>query len=180
MHATKRDGELVAHPATERARLCEPKVMWIRRYPAAYQTCLFRHEFPVIFVAYANGLAQCRRASLGARFVIRRWRRLAASEIGVVGTLRPWGVRSNGRFLIGVAVAERRQFLLEMLLNQLGVECRERVLGTEAAVRPARRLIRRAKALQLGQQAISQGRRLVGSENRSRISQQSVPGVAPF
>jgi hypothetical protein len=48
MAAAQRDDEFVADFAPERAMLCEPKVMRIRRLAPTNQTGLLGHEFAVV------------------------------------------------------------------------------------------------------------------------------------
>ena len=55
---TNRNDELVAHAASERARLREGEVMWIGRHPAAHKARLPQNEFPVVFIAQSDRLAQ--------------------------------------------------------------------------------------------------------------------------
>jgi hypothetical protein len=58
MGPAKWDGVLVAHPAAERAQLREPKVMSIRRPPAACDARLRRHEPEVRAVAVTARFAE--------------------------------------------------------------------------------------------------------------------------
>jgi hypothetical protein len=58
MHPADRDNELVAHSASECARLCEREVMRIRGHAAAHEARLSQYEPSVVFVAQANRFAQ--------------------------------------------------------------------------------------------------------------------------
>jgi hypothetical protein len=58
MEAANRDGELVAHAASEGTRLGKGEVMRIRWHPAAHKACLPQYEFSVVLIAQANRLAQ--------------------------------------------------------------------------------------------------------------------------
>jgi hypothetical protein len=49
-----RDEELITHPASKRARLCEGEVMRIRRRAAADETGLSQYVSPVFLIAQAN------------------------------------------------------------------------------------------------------------------------------
>src|SRR4051812_36223685 len=69
MEPADRDCELVAHSASERARLCEGEVMRIRWDATAYEARLPQHESSVIFVAQANRFAQ-RIYCIPARLVL--------------------------------------------------------------------------------------------------------------
>src|SRR6266849_3427282 len=53
-----RDGELVAHSASEGTRLGKGEVMRIRWHAAAHKAGLPQYEFSVVLVAQANRLAQ--------------------------------------------------------------------------------------------------------------------------
>jgi hypothetical protein len=52
------DGELVAHSASQRTRLCEREVVRIRRHAAAHEARLAQNELPVVLIAQANRFAQ--------------------------------------------------------------------------------------------------------------------------
>ena len=58
MDTADRDHELIAHAASECARLREGEVMWIGRHPAAHKTRLPQNEFPVVLIPQPNRLAQ--------------------------------------------------------------------------------------------------------------------------
>ena len=58
MDPANRDGELVAHSASECTWLRKGEVMRIRRHAAAHQTGLPQHELPVVLIAQANRFAQ--------------------------------------------------------------------------------------------------------------------------
>ena len=58
MDPANRNGELVAHAASECARLCEGEVMRIRRHAAAHKAGLPHNELPVVLIAQTNRLAQ--------------------------------------------------------------------------------------------------------------------------
>ena len=62
MAAAKRDGELIAHLAAERAVLCEAKMVSIRRLSPADQTRLLGDEFKVRLVPNAPWLRQSEQA----------------------------------------------------------------------------------------------------------------------
>jgi hypothetical protein len=53
-----RDDELVAHPASECAGLCEGEVMGVRGHAAAYETSLSQHKSPMLLIAQANRFSQ--------------------------------------------------------------------------------------------------------------------------
>jgi hypothetical protein len=54
MDAANRDGELVAHSASQCKRLCKREVVRIRRHAAAHKTGLPQNEPPVVLIAQAN------------------------------------------------------------------------------------------------------------------------------
>ena len=58
MDPADRNGELVAHAASECARLRKGEVMRIRRHAAAHKAGLPQNESPVVLIAQANRLAQ--------------------------------------------------------------------------------------------------------------------------
>jgi hypothetical protein len=178
MDATERDRELVADPAPERTRLREPKMMGIRRHPAAHKARLSRYEFPVIFVAQADGFAQCTYRTIGMRFTLGRRSCLAGAGIVLVRALGAWDARNIGRPVIRLAVAERRQYHLKPFLDDLGVGRREGALGGKTPMGPGGRLISRFKALKLGQKPIPQGCGLIWSENGFRVSEEGLPIIA--
>ena len=53
-----RNGEFVAHAASESTRLRKGEVMRIRRHAAAHEARLPQHEFPVVLIAQPNRFAQ--------------------------------------------------------------------------------------------------------------------------
>ena len=53
-----RDNELVAHPASEGAGLCEGEVMRVGRHTAAHEASLSQHESPMVLIPQANRFAQ--------------------------------------------------------------------------------------------------------------------------
>jgi hypothetical protein len=69
MKATNRRRELIADFAAQRPRLRKAKMMRIRRLAAAHDAWLLGHEFEVVLVAQANGLA--RRADAAAASFLR-------------------------------------------------------------------------------------------------------------
>ena len=58
VNPAERDGELVAHSASECTRLRKGEVMRIRWHAAAYKARLPQHVFSVVLVAQANRFAQ--------------------------------------------------------------------------------------------------------------------------
>jgi hypothetical protein len=64
MDATQWDCELVTDPAPQRIRLDEPKVMRIRRCPAAHQAWLAGDELSVLLIAQATVLPNVPTAPL--------------------------------------------------------------------------------------------------------------------
>jgi hypothetical protein len=53
-----RDDELVAHPASEGAGLCEGEVMRVGRHTAAHEASLSQHESPMVLIPQANRFSQ--------------------------------------------------------------------------------------------------------------------------
>jgi len=58
MRTTKRDGELIADPAAQRAWLHVPQVVGVRWTSAAQETRLRRYEFEVGTIAVSAGFTQ--------------------------------------------------------------------------------------------------------------------------
>jgi hypothetical protein len=58
MKATNRNRELIADFASQRSRLCKPKMVRIGRFTAAHEARLLGYEFEVLLVAQPNGLAR--------------------------------------------------------------------------------------------------------------------------
>ena len=65
MQATDRNSELIADLASQRARLRKAKMMRIGRFAAAHDARLLGHEFEVVLVPQANGLARIRHTAAG-------------------------------------------------------------------------------------------------------------------
>ena len=53
-----RDDELVAHPASEGAGLCEGEVMRVGRHATAQKASLSQHESPMVLIPQANRFAK--------------------------------------------------------------------------------------------------------------------------
>ena len=73
-----RDDELVAHPASECARLCEGEVMRIRRHAAAHKACLPEYESPVVLIAQTNRFYPKHRTKSLARLLLGGAHRLCS------------------------------------------------------------------------------------------------------
>jgi hypothetical protein len=137
-----RDDELVAHSASECARLCEGEVMRIRGHAAAHEACLSQHESAVVFVAQSNRFAQ--RTDYFAVGLVLGPRRclLPAKRIQFAGC--QCLVRDSTRRLMGTSLrgTDRRKPCPEALFDYFGVGARQRVLGSEIPLRPGSRPVR--------------------------------------
>src|ERR1700730_6827311 len=101
----------------------------VRRRAAAHHTRLGGYEFAMVLVAQANGLGS-NSATAGVGFLRKR---LCDDRI-LPGRLAQ--VFSHFRQLFWLLITEGGQLDPEAVFDNLGVCCRQRVLGWQALMRP--------------------------------------------
>ncbi len=135
MDPTQWDCELVTDPAAQRARLDKPKVMRVRRRPAAHHAWLPGYELPVLLIAQAHRFPQCTDCALLRSFIGLRRKFLASGRIRSTG-----GHHALDGDTIGWAraITDRREPCPKPFLDNSGISCCERVLDSKIAMRPQR------------------------------------------
>src|SRR5207253_4031407 len=105
VHATERDGKLIAHFAAQCSGLCEPKMMRIRRLTTADETGLRGHEFQVDLVAVTAQLTDGERALVNAvapaRLIALLLFRTASVVVRWLGRCRQWKGTGRVRRAVG-------------------------------------------------------------------------------
>jgi hypothetical protein len=152
--ATQWYRELVTDPAAQRTRLDKPKVMGVRRRSAAHKTWLPGDELPVLLIARANRFAQRTDWLIARRFTGPCRSFLASARIRPTRWYHALAGDGNGRLARAYAIADCREPCLKLLLDNLGISCRKRVLGRKISMRPDGRIIGRMDGSQLRNQAL--------------------------
>src|SRR6516225_445439 len=138
---TNRDGELIADPVSECARLHKCEMMRIRRRPAAYKARLPGHELPVLLISHANRFAQGADCAL-ARGLAGHFRSfLAIARIRPTGRHHVSDGDRIGCLTWALAVADGRESRLKFLFDNSSILRCKRVLGGKILTRPEGRLI---------------------------------------
>ena len=126
------------------------------------------HEFPVLLIAQANRFTQrCPDCAIARRFPGTRRGFLASPHIRPTGGHHVVGGDGIGWLARAWAIADCRESCLKLLLDKLGVSCRQRVLGRKIAMCPDGRIIGRIDGSKLPDQPLPQACRLLRRENGS-------------
>jgi hypothetical protein len=158
VNTAERHRELVAHFAAERARLRRAKVMGIRGLAATNKAGLRGNKLTMCFVADAPRFADRKHAFVNTAPEAADWVavELASVLTGMVGRHRGggggWG-RSQWA-VSGSPIAEFCELCPEPCFDKFGVGGRQRVLGGQAPIGPAGRLVGGLKAVEFGDQPI--------------------------
>src|SRR5215472_9458910 len=163
MPAAKRDYELIADLAAERARLREPKMVRVRGLAAADEARLLGDIAQVLPVAIAPRRGNREDTLVNASGVIifspGSLRLLLRRLLGGHGTLSHGNVVYGGR-------REARHFLLERVLEDFGIARNELVFGGQCASRPHNGRIGGCETCDFSQKFIAQRGRLACIEHR--------------
>jgi hypothetical protein len=106
---TNRDGELIADPVPECARLHKCEMMRIRRRPAAYKARLPGHELPVLLIAQRTLFAQGADCAIARRPTGYFRSFLAIARIGPAGGNHVSDGSSIGWLAGALALADGRE-----------------------------------------------------------------------
>ena len=169
MEATNWDGVFVADFAAERARLGKANVMRLARRPAADDAGLGCYIFAVLLVAQANGLdrntATARAGGPGREdrgsggVVDRGGERFFNRRIGFFLQRRLRFFRETS----GCGV-DRCELFAEAGFDEVGIGGDQCVLDRKVLVNPVRRLVRRLKPIEVGDQLVTERRRFLGAQ----------------
>jgi hypothetical protein len=167
VEATNRNRELVADLAAQSTRLRKAKMMWIRRFAAAHHARLLGYKFAVVLVAQADSLAN-KAGWAGAGFFGDSRRGFFTVGVRMVRLRLKRILEGLRQHVTEPAIAKCRELCLEACFDKDGVGARQRVLGGQAPMGPARRVVGGLKGVEFSDQPIPQCCGLIGGQNGLR------------